>query len=723
VKRLAHYASLWRTLPEDERRARAGRVIERIFRRDPTVRRLGFVGDQPSWRSFRRALNVPAEDFLAALRRASPSRGPLHVDLTARAERVATRHALHADEIMARSHDLLERRFDLLGSGPTRPLREDGGVDWHLDFKTGVRWEPGDFYLDVPIVRGDGSDIKVPWELSRFQHLAILGQAYHLAPHRRTRDEAEKLRVRLATEAAAQIDDWIVSNPRGLGVNWACTMDVAIRAYNWVAALGLFRGAREWDDAFLLRLARSLWVHGRHIRRNLEIGGDGLTSNHYLSDVVGLYAVACAIPELHESEAWRTFGHHALIEEMDRQVLPDGADFERSIPYHRLVTELFAHGAIFARSVGDSLPDAFGQRFGKMLEFIATYTRPDGSAPQWGDNDDGRLLPLDGYAAHDPHDHRHLLDLGGRLYGRHDLVHSAGGRDVESSWLLDPARDRSAAFPADASSRGFESVGYYVLRAADLHLGVPCGPVGTRGVGNHTHNDLFSLCLWAGGREWITDPGTGSYTSDPEIRNRLRSTSAHSTVQIGEREQNRFGPAIDDLFAVDETARPQVLAWSPGGEVQGLSARHGGSGTGSHVEHLREIRFIPGRRAFTVRDRLTVTNPGGEEAIRLRLPLSPGVSVADPDADGSAADAVLALLPEATRPGYRRRVVVLDGGGGRRLWIGLVLPEGFTFEVASAIVSPRYGVTTESPVLIVTLSPRPEIETVTAIISPEPARS
>jgi hypothetical protein len=722
VKHLARYASLWRALPDDERRARAGRVIERIFRRDPTVRRLGVVGDQPSWRSFRRALHVPGEDLCAALRRPGSTRGPLHVDLAERAERVATRHALHADETMAGSHDLLERRFDLLGSGPARPVRKDGGIDWHLDFKTGVRWDPGDFYLDVPIVRGDGSDIKVPWELSRFQHLAVLGQAYHLATHRRTRAEAEELRARLATEAATQIDDWIESNPRGLGVNWACTMDVAIRAYNWVAALAFFRGASEWDDAFLLRLARSLWVHGQHIRRNLEIGGDGLTSNHYLADIVGLYAIACAIPELRDAGSWRGFAHRALIEEMDRQVLPDGADFERSIPYHRLVTELFVHGAILARCVGDSVPDAFGRRLGRMLEFIASYTRPDGSAPQWGDNDDGRLLPLDGYAAHDPHDHRHVLDLGGRLTGRDDLVLSAGGRDVESSWLLDTVDARPAPFPSCASSRGFESVGYYVLRAGDLHLGVPCGPVGTRGVGNHTHNDLFSLCLWAGGREWITDPGTGCYTSDPKIRNQLRSTSAHATVQIGEREQNRFGRSADDLFVVRETTPPEVLAWSPDGETPGLSARLGGSGTGSHVEHLREIRFIPEQRAWTVRDRLTVTNPGNDEAIRLRLPLSCGVSVADPDAGGAAGDAVLALLPEATRAGYRRRVIVLDGGGGRRLWIGLVLPEDFTFETANAIVSPRYGVTTESPVVVATLAPRPEVETLVAIISPGSSR-
>ena len=59
-------------------------------------------------------------------------------------------------------------------------------------------------------------DIKVPWELSRFQHFTILGQAYILS-------KEEKY----AQEFVNQVTDWIEHNPVGFGVNWACPMDVA----------------------------------------------------------------------------------------------------------------------------------------------------------------------------------------------------------------------------------------------------------------------------------------------------------------------------------------------------------------------------------------------------------------------------------------------------------------------------------------------------------------
>ncbi len=53
------------------------------------------------------------------------------------------------------------------GSGPT-----DLGprIDWLADFKTGRRW-PLDHITRIRLAYGDGSDIKVPWELSRCQHL------------------------------------------------------------------------------------------------------------------------------------------------------------------------------------------------------------------------------------------------------------------------------------------------------------------------------------------------------------------------------------------------------------------------------------------------------------------------------------------------------------------------------------------------------------------------
>jgi Heparinase II/III-like protein/Heparinase II/III N-terminus len=696
-----HYWSMWRRLPKAERRLHTSRVLERWLRRDPRVRALSLAPDHPRWGAFRRALTVPPDELTMRLRGDDAARGPLFAPLAPRAAVFVRRHPGEARALLKRAEPLLTRTFDLLGSGPVRPLRADGGIDWHRDPVSGLAWDPATHHVDLVPVRGDGSDVKWPWELSRCQHLPILGIAWHVAPLVLPSDEATALRARAALEAASQLDDWIERNPRGLGVNWSCTMDVAIRAFNWTATLALFRRAAEWDDAFVRRLVRSLWTHGRHMRRNLDIGVDGTTTNHYLSNLVGLYAVGCALPEMRDAKEWRRFARRGLIEEMERQVSADGVDFERSLPYHRLAGEIFVHGALLAECGGEPLPAPFLARLALMLEFTSAATRGDGSVPQWGDNDDGRLLPLDGYATHEPNDHRHLLALGGRILQRSDLEACGEGHRLEAAWLLDD----NAPPPVPAAPRGsraFADAGYYILRGGDLHVAVPCGPVGTGGLGNHTHNDLLSIAVFAGGRAWIVDPGTGCYTRDPALRNRLRATAAHATMQLGTREQNPFGAGLDELFRITARARPEILHWSCSGKDSILKARHDGfSGPDGAWTHERSVTVRGAQRTIEVLDRLD--GPAPAEPVFLRFPLAAGL------------DADIAPAPGPAGHARARFRVELRDAEGRALTVGLDLPPGSTAAVRPAIYSPRYGVVLESRTLVATLAPAAHLEARTTI--------
>jgi uncharacterized heparinase superfamily protein len=423
----------------------------------------------------------------------------------------------------------------------------------------------------------DGSDIKVPWELSRFQHLPLLAAAFQVSPDRRFIDEI-----------GAQLDDWIGHNPVEFGVNWACTMDVAIRAANWTATLVLCAEAAAQEPWFERALS-SLLLHGRFIRGHLEYGP--ARGNHYLSDVVGLQAVASLFSGSREGAEWASWAAAQLVAEMDHQVRPDGCDHEASTSYHRLVCELFLAGTEAADALTPGrLPGSYRQRLDRMLEFVANYTRLDGLAPQIGDADSGRYLPLDDYARTDLRSHLHLFDQAGRR--------------------RPPAAHTHAAYPDG---------GYYVMRGGGLYLIARCGDVGIYGVGCHAHNDQLSFELARDGEPLIIDPGTYLYTADPEARNAFRSTASHSTLEIDSVEQNPL--SRERLFALPDRTQARVITWAPSAAGAVFEASHDGYRClNPPAVHRRRIEFDGEAGSVRVLDRVT---SDGSHALRWTFPLAP----------------------------------------------------------------------------------------------------
>jgi Heparinase II/III N-terminus len=117
-------------------------------------------------------------------------------------------------DVLACAEAAVARRVDLLGSGP---IELGSPIDWLRDPTTGVRWAPG-YAPRLSYVRPGVADVKLPWEISRVQWLLPAGQAY-IATH----DE------RFAAAARDVLDDWIAANPYAGTVNWAVTMEAALR--------------------------------------------------------------------------------------------------------------------------------------------------------------------------------------------------------------------------------------------------------------------------------------------------------------------------------------------------------------------------------------------------------------------------------------------------------------------------------------------------------------
>ena len=88
---------------------------------------------------------------------------------------------------------------------------------------------------------------------------------------KRNFEEFNKNVLKYAEEFANQITDWIKNNSVGFGVNWSCTMDVAIRAANWLVAKEHFSEEGLIPDNFWNEFYTSIYEHGKFIIKHLEI--------------------------------------------------------------------------------------------------------------------------------------------------------------------------------------------------------------------------------------------------------------------------------------------------------------------------------------------------------------------------------------------------------------------------------------------------------------------
>jgi hypothetical protein len=576
------------------------------------------------------------------------------------AERFLAEYPDARDGIVRAAEAVLRHEFDLLGSGP-RTLGP--ALPWQTDFKTGRQW-PAAYCTDIEYNELDRpSDVKVPWELSRCQHFTCLGQAYWL-----TGDE------RYAAEFVAETTDWLAANPYTYGVNWACAMDVALRAVSWIWAFYFFAGADACrDGGFRRQFLRGLFLHGEFVTAYLEKGD--LNGNHYLCDGVGLVFLGCFFRRARRAGRWRALGRVIVEGEIFSQTTSDGVDFEGSTAYHRLVLEAFLTSYELLQRHGEGVPAACWDRLERMCEFVQAYTKPDGRSPLIGDADDGRIQIL---GPQGTNDHRYLLSTAALLFRRGDFKASASRCWEETFWMIGPdAPDRFRqlrAEPVPLTSVAFPEGGFYVLRAPQTHLVIDCGEVGLAGRGGHGHNDILSFELFLNGFNVITDCGAYLYTASREWRNRFRSTAFHNTVQVDGEELNRLVDP-DALWQLRYDAVPVGEKMHRGDLVDCFRGGHRGyERLAPPISHSREFFVDKDRPRVLIRDRI---DAAGRHDVVWRFHIDPAVTVEldNGDARLSHEGRMVWLLPDTTAAAF-----------------SLSLEPGW--------VSPSYGVKVPTTVLV-----------------------
>lgn len=531
--------------------------------------------------------------------------GAVHADTPAL---IAARVPDARDAVLHAAAKLAHGRFDLLGY---HDLVFGEPVDWHLDPVSGTRAPWVHWSRIDPLDRASVGDHKVVWELNRHQWLLHWAQARAF-----TRDE------RYAERCVTTLERWLRANPPGRGVNWASSLELAMRLISWSWTLVLLRESPALQPEFFARVLGAMHAHAIHIARHLSTTFSPNT--HLLGEALGLFYAGVLLPESEDAAAWRATAQRVLSEQSARQILPDGVCFEQATCYQRYTAEMYMHFLILAERSGVKVPAGVAERVERCVDYLLAIRRADGSVPQLGDGDGGWLLPLLPRKADDM---RGVFALAGALFGRGDLARAAGGSALEVAWLLGPhALHDLAALPAapeHAPSRLFKDGGVAVLRsdfgphAHQLLLDV--GPFGCPSSGAHGHADLLALTCDIFGEPCIVDPGMPTYGGDPEWRDAFRSTALHSSVVVdGHSQASPSGP-----FSWSHRPDAKLRSWVSCDAFDAIDGEHDAYRFGRHaLTHRRRVIFVK-PNYWVVIDDLDETRRGSEHRIEMNFQFAP----------------------------------------------------------------------------------------------------
>ena len=428
------------------------------------------------------------------------------------------------------------------------------------------------------------------YQLHYFEHGVHLGAAFTVTGDSRYYETFKAL-----------VSDWIQSNRIGCGDGWH-PYTVSLRLVHWVMAYELFKGALGADGEFRRAFREGMAVHHLYLLRHLEydVGGNHLLEN-LRALVWGEAFFGEALPQ-----GQREKQNARLKEQLEIQVLADGAHYELTPMYHCIVLWDFLELYALGRNVGRWMPPELGAGIRRMVRWLDRALHPDGGIPFFNDAVFGEAPAPD------------TLERLAHKLGLSRKGAPPEAETLKSLLLADvPARDAAAwnVVPDETSLAALErpASGYFTLGRKGaaggwmvLDAGLPCPP----SLPAHAHCDLLSFELSVGRERFLVNTGVYGYAKGA-WRDFCRGSLAHNTLSIGGADQSE----VWDSFRVGRRASEIHARTADGDGYRAVIAGFEGFyALGAGYRHQR-VFSLWGDRVWAILDR--VDGPASGEGIEI----------------------------------------------------------------------------------------------------------
>jgi len=297
------------------------------------------------------------------------------------------------------------------------------------------------------------------------------------------------------------------------GRRYSQSLDEAVGVIKLAKAYDLTRTSTVWTDKERQHVEQDFF---RLTADTLLYANQGI-NNHQTWYNAGLMTIASVLgdKELVQKVLTMRGGFH---DQLKRSLGKDGVWYEGTMAYHNYALQAMREIIDAGRRMG--LPLHNEVAFRRMLESPLGLTYPNGQFPAINDSDHGFINSFG-----------ESFRWAWEVYGEERFAQAfAGGDPVRLASLLG-AGAKPKPF-LETRSTNLEDSGLAILRrgqgADSVCVMLDHGPHG----GSHGHFDKLNIVLYAGGREWLLDPGRLTY-SHKEYKTWVKHTAAHNTVTLG----------------------------------------------------------------------------------------------------------------------------------------------------------------------------------------------
>lgn len=391
-------------------------------------------------------------------------------------------------------------------------------IDWH-NGTNGV-WDKNISSYDIEFKNTDNiGDIRFTWEINRHQFMPYLASAYV-----KTKDN---LYLDLLSK---HLKEWIEENKYLKGINWTSSMEIALRAYQWIVVLYLL------EEADIIELKRKIInciiISIKYVMSNLSLYSSA--NNHLILEVAISSIIGLAFKGVYK-QSWFEQGYNILSKELKEQFYDDGVNKEQALHYQGFVTDMMLQYNSILKKLGyDCIEE---ELIKKSVEFILSLGA-DKHYIDFGDSDDAKILTLSLQRYNYYH---YILSFASLYYGKKYVENY--DKYTEISLFMHKYTELDKV--EKKSYNLFRKGGYAVINNKNDIVVFDFGELGFGNLAAHGHADALMINYYRDGNPIFIDSGTYIYNIEREKRDYYRSTKAHNTLCYNNKNQSEIkGPFL-----------------------------------------------------------------------------------------------------------------------------------------------------------------------------------